>query len=109
MNSRFEKWLKAIDEGEDAQRALEELHRSFAMLSQEDQRYAEMFLTDVQSGEVSVESGRTFREYIEEYRERTRSDRVSKFAAAFGLDVDLLREMLAQRVTDGKHQRIWKT
>ncbi len=100
MNSRFEKWLKAIDEGEDAQRALEELHRSFAMLSQEDQRYAEMFLTDVQSGEVSVESGRTFREYIEEYRERTRSDRVSKFAAAFGLDVDLLREMLAQRVTE---------
>lgn len=100
MNSRFEKWLKAIDNGEETQRALEELHRSFAMLSQEDQRYAEMFLTDVQSGEVLVESGRTFREYIEEYREHAQSDRVSQFATAFGLDVDLLREMLAQRVTE---------
>lgn len=100
MNSRFEKWLKALDEGEDAQRALEELHRSFAMLSQDDQRYAEMFLTDVQSGEVSVKSGRTFREYVEEYRKSAQNDRVSRFAAAFGLDNGLLREMLKQRVTE---------
>ncbi|OUN43499.1 DEAD/DEAH box helicase [Enorma massiliensis] len=100
MNSRFEKWLKALDDGEDAQRALEELHRSFATLSQEDQRYAEMFLTDVQSGEVLVEPGRTFREYIEEYREHAQSDRVSRFAATFGLDGVLLREILAQRVTE---------
>ena len=100
MNSRFEKWLKALDDGEDALRALEELHRSFAMLSKDDQRYAEMFLTDVQSGEVAVEPGRTFREYIEEYREHAQNDRVSRFAAAFGLDAGLLREMLAQRVTE---------
>lgn len=100
MNSRFEKWLKALDEGEDAQRALEELHRSFAALSREDQRFAEMFLTDVQSGEVSVEPGRTFREYVEEYRKNAQNDRVSRFAAAFGLDGALLREMLAQRVTE---------
>lgn len=59
-----------------------------------------MFLTDVQSGEVSVEPGRTFREYIEEYRERAQSDRVSRFATTFGLDSNLLREMLAQRVTE---------
>lgn len=115
MNSRFEKWLKALDDGEDAQRALEELHRSFAALSQEDQRYAEMFLTDVQSGEVSVEPGRTFKEYIEEYRERAQSDRVGRFATTFGLDGDLLREMLAQRVTEaninefGKLDRLKKS
>ena len=100
MNSRFEKWLKALDDGVDAQRALEELHRSFAALSQDDQRFAEMFLTDVQSGEVSVEPGRTFREYVEEYRKNAQNDRVSRFTAAFGLDGALLREMLAQRVTE---------
>lgn len=94
LNSRFEKWLKAIDHGEDAVKALEELHRSFASLSQEDQRFAELFLGDVQSGEVKVDANKTFREYVSEYRRRAQDSRVHRFAESFGLDEALLRELV---------------
>lgn len=52
MNARFEKWLKAIG-GEKEAAALEELHHSFATLSREDQKFAELFLHDVQSGDIA--------------------------------------------------------
>ncbi len=48
MNSNFEKWLKCLEQDdEDLAAAREELHRSFASLSQDDQRFAELFLHDV--------------------------------------------------------------
>ena len=73
---------------------MEELHRSFASLSQEDQRFAELFLGDVQSGEVKVDANKTFREYVSEYRRRAQDSRVHRFAESFGLDEALLRKLV---------------
>ena len=46
MNSRFEKYKKALSSGDpaDADSAKEELHKTFATLSQEEQKYANIFL-----------------------------------------------------------------
>ena len=65
MRSRFEKYLKTltqeyVDEAE-MQRTLDDLHKSFAMLMQEEQKYANIFLNDVQRGDIKLESGKTFR------------------------------------------------
>lgn len=47
MNSRFEKWMKQLEQPgvpqEVLDQTLEELHKSFAFLSQEDQKFANLF------------------------------------------------------------------
>ena len=95
MNANFRKWLKALDE-DDSQiaAATEALHRSFATLSQEEQRFAELFLHDVERGDVAVEEGRTLRDYITAYANKEKNGQIDKLIDAFGLDGDLLREMM---------------
>ena len=46
-----------------------DLHKSFAFLTQEEQKYANTFLHDVQTGDVKIVDGKTFRDYIFEYIE----------------------------------------
>jgi len=64
MNSRFEKYLKVLQSGDEQAKetTLADLHRSFSSLSQEEQRIAEIFLHDVQRGDVQIDPHRTFRE-----------------------------------------------
>ncbi|MBL0737811.1 type I restriction endonuclease subunit R [Flavobacterium sp. GN10] len=98
MNSRFDKYLKVLrKEGVDAtelQNTLDELHKSFASLTQEEQKYANIFIHDVQSGAISIESGKTFREYITEYRYNAKNDQIKKIASLFGLDELKLRNLM---------------
>lgn len=47
MNSRFKKYIKALQAGEEIAAVLDELHKSFASLTQEEQKYANIFLHDV--------------------------------------------------------------
>ncbi len=57
MNSRFTKYLKALHDGEKAisvEEALNELHKSFAALTHDEQRIANIFLHDVQCGDIEV-------------------------------------------------------
>jgi len=97
MNSRFRKYLKELNKGsspEVVEKALSELHQSFASLSQEDQKYANIFLHDVQSGEIDVQEDKTLRDYINEYKYNAKNDQTHKFAETFGLDEDKLRSMM---------------
>lgn len=93
MNANFKKWLKALHDGDERARAEEELHRSFATLSQEEQRYAELFLHDVENGDVSLEEGKTFREYITEYARRAKDAQFDQIVDFLWCDRDLLIEM----------------
>lgn len=71
MNSRFTKYLKALHDGEKAlsvEEALNELHKSFAALTHDEQRIANIFLHDVQRGDVKLQEGKSFRDYITEYQ-----------------------------------------
>lgn len=97
MNSRFKKYLKELNRGsspEVVEKALSELHQSFASLSQENQKYANIFLHDVQSGEIDVQEDKTLRDYINEYKYNAKNDQTHKFAEVFGLDENKLRAMM---------------
>ena len=98
MNARFEKWLKTIGGTEEAA-ALEELHHSFATLSKEDQKFAELFLHDVQSGDIKLDPNLTLSDYITTYKQKDANDKVLKIIKDLGLDGDLLRAMLARKYT----------
>ena len=101
MNANFVKWLKALEEGDENLAAVsEELHRSFATLSQEEQRAAELFLHEVERGDVQVEAGKTLRDYITEAMRKAERSRVDKVVKAFGLDEALLVEMLSLDVKE---------
>ena len=98
MNDRFTKWLKNIGSMEEAA-ALEELHHSFATLSKEDQKFAELFLHDVQSGDIELDPSLALSDYIADYKQKDANDKVEKVIQNLSLDGDLLRAMLARKYT----------
>lgn len=103
MNANFTKWLKQLQEGaskEEIERTLNELHKSFASMSQEEQKYANLFLHDVESGEVQVEEGKTLKDYITEYQVNAKNDQIQRFAVAVGVDEEKLRAIMAIHATE---------
>jgi len=103
MNSRFHKYLRLITRTTSSKKAVEEalndLHKTFATLTQEEQKYANLFLHDIQSGEVSVDLGKTLKDYITEYRAKAKNDQIHKFAEYLGLNEAELRRMMSLKIT----------
>jgi len=88
MNTRFAKYLKELQSG-DAQAkeaTLAELHRSFSSLSQEQQKLAEIFLHDIQRGDVEIDPSRTFREYLTTYQAAAKNKEVAAIVNHLGVD-----------------------
>ena len=104
MNSRFDKYMKLLYQdaasAEELQKAEAELHKTFATLSQEEQKFANIFLHDIQSGDIRVEEGKSFRDYITEYVERAKNDQVHRLATVLGLDEEMLRGMMALSINE---------
>lgn len=101
MNSNFVKWLKALNSGDDnLEAASKELHRSFASLPQNEQRLAELFLHDVERGDVKLEDGKTLRDYITAYGRHEKDSQFDKVVEALGVDRDLLVEMAGLDLTE---------
>ena len=104
IDSRFSKYLKTLrQEGSDAESldaALTELHKSFASLSSEDQKYAELFLHDVQRGDVVPEDGKAFKDYLNEYKLGEKDKKIKNVVYSLGCDEDMLREMIDMKLTD---------
>lgn len=99
MDSKFKKYLKVIHE-EEANDVLDELHRTFATLTQEEQKFAELILSDIQMGKLKVEESKTFRDYINEYYEKKKNDEVHKFSELLGFSEDKVRELMLLRPTE---------
>lgn len=101
MNANFEKWLKCLEQDDEGLvAAREELHRSFASLSQDDQRFAELFLHDVERGDAILEDGKTLRDYITSYARKAKNAQVERVVEALGIDGDLLAAMVALDLTE---------
>jgi len=105
MNSRFEKYLKLVNldpkpSKELVDQALGDLHKTFATLTQEEQKYAGIFLRDIERGEALVEAGKTLRDYITEYQVRAKHDQIHRIAEIFGMNEAKLREMMNLKLTE---------
>lgn len=102
MNSRFEKYMKLLNLEGATQEAIEqaetELHKTFATLSQEEQKYANIFLHDIQRGDVVVAEGKTLRDYITEYLSKAKDDQIHRLASALGLDEAKLRNIMSLKL-----------
>lgn len=119
MNSRFDKYIKLLSVEGTTKEALEqaetELHKTFATLSQEEQKYANIFLHDIQRGDVKVVDGKTLRDYINEYLSRAKYDQIHRVSVALGIDEDMLRKMMGLKLNEsnlnefGRYDELKKT
>ena len=69
-------------------------------MTQEEQDFAELFLHDVQRGQIHVDESKTLRDYLTEYMTRAKNDRIHRFAEALGLNEDILREIMTNYMPD---------
>lgn len=103
MNANFKKWLKQLQDGssqEMIEQTLNELHKSFASMSQEEQKFANVFLHDVESGEITLEEGKTLKDYIIEYQVNAKNDQIHRFSVNVGVNEEKLRAIMALHVTE---------
>lgn len=106
MNSRFEKWKKQLQDPnvdpKDLETTLEALHKSFAFLSQEDQKFANIFLHDVQTGDAELIPGMTFRDYIVSYKKHAKQEQIRKVVYYLGVSEKLLTDLMDAHVNRDK-------
>lgn len=97
MNSRFEKFLKVLNQGHGSEqllgKTLNELHKSFASLPQEEQKYANIFIHDVQRGEAKLQDGKNFRDYITEYQCKDQDTKIYRITETLGIDAQKLKDI----------------
>lgn len=103
MNSRFEKYLKVKLDGQSVELiecALQELYKSFALLPEEEQKFAKVFIDDVKLGNLIPDNNKSFRDYISEYIRAAKDDQIHRFAEVFGLDEEKLRYLVEAHATE---------
>src|SRR5690606_29138440 len=97
-------YLKSLDQDdltpEQRQEILDDLHKSFASLSQEEQKYANIFLNDVRSCNVRLQADKTFKDYIIDYLHRGKREQVRQLVEAIGVDANKLQELMNLDVND---------
>lgn len=101
LNANFDRYIRSMDGGdiEERRRVKNDLHRFFATLTSDQQRYANMVINDLENGELVVEAGKDFMDYIVEYQERTESDYITNLQNAFDIDEEHLRNLMNLNLT----------
>lgn len=119
INSKFDKYIKLLSVEGTTKEAIEqaetELHKTFATLSQEEQKYANIFLHDIQRGDVKVAEGKSLRDYINEYLSKARNDQIHRISVAIGVDENMLRNVMGLKLNEnnlnefGRYDELKKT
>jgi len=96
INSKFKLFIKNLSAGDEfaKEKTLVDLHKSFATLSQEEQKYAKLLLHDLESGEIQIDSNKSIRDYITEYQFKAYNDQINQMATGLGIDKEKLRKLM---------------
>lgn len=104
MEHNFKKWVDGWQQNisdEEMEKLLSELHKNFSILSQEQQKYADIFMHDIQLGKAELTEGKRFMDYVNEYISKADSDRVETMISNLGIgNGDLFRECLSLGLTE---------
>lgn len=103
MNSRFDKYLKELNQHQgqaSIELTLNELHKSFSSLTQSEQKYAKLFLHDLQRGDAQLIEGNSFRDYINDYKDNAENAQINAVVTALGLDKSLLIALMNDHVSE---------
>ncbi len=103
MNSRFDKYLKELTKSQGSvsiEATLNELHKSFSSLTQIEQKYAKLFLNDLHRGDAKLIDGNSFRDYINDYKDKAENAEINTIVNAIGVDKSLLMRLLSGSVNE---------
>ena len=104
IDSKFHKFIKNLytegPENEMTKVALEELCKTFATLSQKDQRTALLILHDIQSGDLNLQQGKTIYDYISEYQIIELKKQVTNLSEATGVNASQLYNIMISDVNE---------
>ena len=100
MNSNFVKYCKALSNWEKTDSILEDLHKSFASLSQEDQEYANIIIHDIESWKLIINESdeKTLKDYIVEYKKNKEDKNISALIKVFWINKELLSDLITQNL-----------
>ena len=103
INSKFTKYLKILKQDnrsqEEIELALNNLHKSFASLPQDKQKYANMLIHDIESGDLIIDDNKSFMDYVTQYESNAENDQIKKLSVAFGIDENKLRNLMKLSIT----------
>lgn len=98
INSRFSRYVKNLYmEGpgsELTKQALRDLHKTFAQLSQKDQRTAIVIIHDIQSGDLHLEADKTIQDYIAQYQLKELNGQMRTLSEATGVNLSQLENIM---------------
>jgi len=102
MNAKFQIYLKTLHNGDAKakENALNELHKTFAILSSTEQKYAKIFLHQVESGEITIDTSKSIHAYITELHTNYNNDYIHKIASGFGIDEEKFRKLILSGATN---------
>ena len=76
-----------------------DLHRSFTSLAQEDQKLAEIFLHDIQRGDLQIDPSRSLRDYLTDYKTQAKNKEIAANVSCLGLDATKLNALMNNHLT----------
>ena len=82
--------ITKANEAEEREKAIREMEVNLATLPELEQRYAKEIIDDLRKDRLKYEKAKTFRTYIQEYRERHIKEEIKKFSEETGLDIEKL-------------------
>lgn len=104
IDSKFQKFIKNLyTEGpgsEMTQAAFEALCKTFASLSQKDQRTALIILHDIQSGDLHLEPNKTINDYIAQYQISELKKQIMNLSEATGVNASQLINIMSSDVNE---------
>ena len=104
MVNNFRKYLRLLKienvTEDELNSALDELHSSFAILTQEEQKAANDIITDIRAGILAVDENATIKDVIAERLNQTKMGYIRGLHEALGVDVDLVRRIMNFKNTE---------
>ena len=104
MNKNFEKYIRAYNIDDFDSTLIDQLrmmlHKSFAQLSQEEQRAARQILVDIEHKRLVVDENKTLTDYINEYMNVDWNAKIQYCINLLGVDEAKLRALLNAHVNE---------
>ena len=102
INDRFAKYTSRLSDftSDEGSLFLEDLHTSFNQFDTETKIIAEGILSDIRSGKLFVEDGKSFVDYLNERKLAQTNSYSESLHKAFGISVELIEEYLKLDIND---------
>ena len=98
--SKYQKMIENNATEEAKKEVIDALHKSFANLTQEQQKFANVILVDIQHSKLTPESGESFIDIINRYQAREKNTQILEFSKKTGIPEEALRTFMEHPVTE---------